>query len=980
MGRIGKITVGLVVVLGVIVIAGFYVLPPLMKPWAVEKLAGVLKRDVAVERIRLNPFRLSCTVEGVMIREPAQTDPFVSFDGLYVNVGGLSSLFHRALVLEEVRLTRPYVHIARKPDRTYNFSDLIPREKEPPEPEKKPFRFSLNNIALVDGSVDFDDRPMNNRHTVPGMNLGLPFLSITEVHVNHDVEPRLEALVNGDTLVLAGKSKVFHKSKESHFTLNVRDLDLPHYLNYVPVKLNGTLVSAVLDTNLDIAFVMPEDQSPALRLGGDVTLRNVAFDDPRGAAVIRLPSLRVDLAAVEPLVPDIHLAKVMLQSPEIAVRRDGNGRINLLNLTRTPEKPAKREAPKAEEKAAQPAGKPALKLRIDEVAVEAAKLSFRDETPAQTADIRVAPLDLRVANLSTEKGATGTVDLRLTVERQGTVTVAGPFGIEPLRADLALDVKKLAIRTFQPYFADKIRIHVAGGTLSLAGNVNLSRERNRDPRATYAGKIYVSNLATLDQTHANRFVNWKQLYFEGVRAGVNPFFTNIRGISLTDYYARIIINPDGTLNLTNILAGEKKETAGGAPAEPKPAPAAQAKTAPAKAAMDIKIGKVTVQGGTIDFSDRFIQPNYSVKMLRMGGSVTGLSTDQASRAAVDLKGNLGRGSPVEIAGKINPLIKDPFVDMKLHFKDIELSPMTPYSGKFIGHPIEKGKLTFDVAYRIDQRKLDAQNKVFFDQLTFGDRVDSPTAIKVPVTLAVALLKDRKGEIHLDIPISGSLDDPKFRVWPVIWQVIVNLITKAATAPFALLSALMGGGEELSFLEFDAGSARITETGRDKLKALAKALYDRPGLRMDIEGYVDVDQDREGLKKAELNRKLRVQKLNDLIARGQSATLRDIGIEPGEYEKYLALAYRVETFPKPRTAVGVTKGLPPAEMEKLILTNIAISDGDLKALAARRASTVKDALLGSGEIPPERIFIVEPQSLAPRKQEKQKDSRVDFKLK
>lgn len=976
MGRIGKIVVGLVAAVVVIGIAGFFVLPPLLKPWISEKIGEALKRDVAIERIRLNPFRLSCTVEGVAIREPAQTDPFVSFDALVVNVGGLSSLLNRALVLEEVRLTRPYVHLVRNPDRTYNFSDLIPKEKEPPEPEKKPLRFSLNNIALVDGSVDFDDRPMNTRHTVRRMNLGLPFLSNTEVHVNHDVEPRLEAVVNGDAFALAGKSKVFHKSKESHLTLNIRDLDLPRYLNYVPVKLNGALVSAVLDTNLDIAFVMPEARPPALRLGGDATLRNVVFNDPKGVPVIRLPSLRVDLAAVEPLVPDIHLAKVTLKSLEIAVRRDRDGRINLLNLTRTPAKPESREV----QKAAKTEKKTPLKLRIDEVALEAAKLSFRDEVPAQTADIRVAPLDLRVANLSTEKRATGTVDLRLTVDRQGTVAVAGPFGIEPLRADLALDVKQLAIRTFQPYFADRIRIHVAGGALSAAGNVKLSRERDREPRLTYAGKIYVSNLATLDQTHANRFVNWKQLYFEGVRAGVNPLFADIRGISLADYYARIIINPDGTLNLTNILAGEKKGAAAGAPAEPKPAPAPTAKKAPAKAASNIKIGKVTLQGGTIDFSDRYIQPNYSVKMLRMAGSVTGLSTNQASRAAVDLKGNLGRGSPVEVAGRINPLIKDPFVDMKLNFKDIELSPMTPYSGKYIGHPIEKGKLTFDVAYRIDQRKLDAQNKVFFDQLTFGDRVESPTAIKVPVTLAVALLKDRKGEIHLDIPVSGSLDDPKFRVWPIVWQVIVNLITKAATAPFALLSSLMGGGEELSFLEFDAGSAGITEAGRARLKSLTKALYDRPGLRMDIEGYVDPEQDREGLKKAELNRKLRAQKLNDLIGRGQAATLRDIRIEPGEYEKYLALAYRAETFPKPRTAVGVPKGLPPAEMEKLILTNIPVGDGDLKALAARRAANVKDALLESGEIPPERIFIVEPRSLAPPKQEKQKNSRVDFKLK
>jgi hypothetical protein len=211
---------------------------------------------------------------------------------------------------------------------------------------------------------------------------------------------------------------------------------------------------------------------------------------------------------------------------------------------------------------------------------------------------------------------------------------------------------------------------------------------------------------------------------------------------------------------------------------------------------------VRFAGGTVDFADRNIKPNYAVTMLNLTGSVTGLSSQEISRAKVALKGNLGYGSPIDISGTVNPLKKDLFADIKISFKDIEMSPVTPYTNRYLGYPITKGKLNFDVAYLIDQRKLRAENKIFFDQLTFGDRVESPEAIKAPVPLAVSLLTDRNGQINLDVPLSGSLDEPKFRIWPLGWQVLVNLITKAVTSPFSLLSSLTGGGEEMSFVEFD----------------------------------------------------------------------------------------------------------------------------------------------------------------------------------
>jgi hypothetical protein len=259
-------------------------------------------------------------------------------------------------------------------------------------------------------------------------------------------------------------------------------------------------------------------------------------------------------------------------------------------------------------------------------------------------------------------------------------------------------------------------------------------------------------------------------------------------------------------------------------------------------------------------------------------------------------------------------------------------------------------------------------------------VESSDAVKAPVGLAVSLLTDRRGQINLDIPVSGNLDDPKFRVWPIVWQVIVNLITRALTSPFALLASITGGGEELSFVEFDYGSSFITESNLKKINALVKALKERPQLKIDIAGYVDPENDAEGLKKAKFMRKLKAQKIKETANDQAAIPIGQVSLKPEEYEKYLTLAYSAEKFAKPRTALGFQKKLPKEEMEKLIMTNIAVTNSDLRQMAARRAENIKEFILQSGEIKSARIFIVEPKTLAAEKKEKMKMSRVDFKLK
>ncbi|MFA7464095.1 MAG: DUF748 domain-containing protein [Syntrophales bacterium] len=959
-------------------LAVIFVLPSFLKPLLVEKISAALNREAAFENIRLNPYTLSVTVTGFTLKEP-NAERFLAFEEAYINFEGLQSLFRRALVVKELRLTRPRVNIIRRTDGTYNFSDLIPPPDE--EKEDKKTEFFLSNLKIVDGGIGFDDRPMKTRHAVTELNFSIPFISTASHDADEYVAPSFSANINGRRYELAAKTKPFHDSRETSFDIDIQDADIPFYLNYIPVRMNCRLVSALLTARMNVRFVLSKGKAPSIRLAGRLALKKVEVEDLHKRKILSLPAADVEITSLDPLASDYHIAKVSIQSPQVLIDRDREAGINLLNLIAPPRSNDSRGNTG---KSASSEKKPPLKARVDEVKVDAADITFTDSVPREPVKMRINPLSLRMTNLCAgggEKGKDGNIDLSFIVDRKGEVSIKGPVDMDPLRMDLAVSVKDMPVGAFQPYFTDRMKIHVTRGAASTAGRFAVVQDEAGKPSLKYAGSIYISQLATVDKATSSRFINWKQLYFEKAEAGFNPLFLRINGISLTDFYARVLIHPDGSLNLHQIFAEEKK---GGEKTDAAAAPAAEAGKARPSAAdekRDIRIGKVTLQGGRIDFMDRFIKPRYSARLFNISGSVQGMSSAEASRATVDLRGNLGRGSPVEITGAINPLRKDLYADIKMRFRDIDLSPVTPYASRYLGHPILKGKLTFDVAYLVEKRKLDARNNIMIDQLAFGDRVESPDAINAPVALAATLLTDRNGLINLDIPVSGDLDDPEFSVLPILWKVIVNLIGKAATAPFSLLASLAGGGEELSYIEFEYGSYSLSDAGREKINTLVRALRERPALRMDIEAYVDAERDREGLKRAAVNRKIREQKLKEITDRKDPAVpLEKVQVLPQESEKYLAMAYGAEKFPKPRNLIGLAKKVPASEMEKLMMAHVEVTDSDLRLLAVRRAERVKAAILKSGEIAPGRVFLVESGRPAPAKKENVRESRVDFRLK
>jgi hypothetical protein len=342
---------------------------------------------------------------------------------------------------------------------------------------------------------------------------------------------------------------------------------------------------------------------------------------------------------------------------------------------------------------------------------------------------------------------------------------------------------------------------------------------------------------------------------------------------------------------------------------------------------------------------------------------------------------------VDIKGKLNPLSKDLYLDIVADAKDIELSPMTPYSAKYVGYGIERGKLSFNVKYKVENRKLTANNKIILNQLTFGEKIESPTATKLPVLLAVALMKDRNGVIDVDLPISGSLDDPQFSVGGIVLRIVINLITRAVTAPFSLLASAFGssgsGGEELSYIEFDTGKANLNQAAQTKIATLAKALNNRPALNLEIIGRVDPLSDLDGLKRAGIERKVKAQKLKELARKGEAPrSVDDVQIAPSEYPQYLKAAYGEESFPKPRNMIGLAQDLPVPEMEKLMMQHAKATDDDMRQLATQRGQAVRDALLAGKQVTSERLFVVAGKPFSPEERAKLqgRPNRVDFAMK
>lgn len=884
-----------------------------------------------------------------------------------------SDLISRKVHLSRVFLQSPDIVLSKGKTGKINLDALLPTKTEEKKEDSKPMTIDADEMKVAGGTISFSDSSKTDpfRTTLENIELTMAHFS-NSLNKKTAVELALQSEAK-ESLKVAGDFSVEPAASEG--SVELKGIPIRKYSPYFRENVLFDVEDAQLNLQTRYSFSKTGER-PEFKLSGLAADLNSLRLKKRGEKedflkipVISIKGMDADLSKKELMVGSFSTQKGLA-----AIKRLNDGRLNVDGLM--PSAPPKEEKPRKVKKGQ--TEKP-WQILVKDLALEGYTVKVEDLMPHHPVAMTIEKIRVTGKNISTAKNNKGKLAASLILNRKGTLSTNGTVSINPFALNMKLNAKALDIVPFQPYFTDKVKVILTEGAFSANGNLSLAYQKDASPKVVYAGEAAVTNFSSLDKANAEDFLKWNSLHFGGINAGYNPSFVNIQEIALADFYSRFIINPDGSLNVQGIVE-EKAPRTQAAPSNTTEGPAAaDKKTTEAKT---IKIGSVTLQGGKINFSDNHIQPHYSANLIEIGGRISGLSSEEDKFADLDLRGKLDNYAPLEITGKINPLRDDLYLDLKVDFKDMDLSPMTPYSGRYAGYTIQKGKLSLNLQYLIVKKKLDSKNTIFLDQFTLGDKVESPDATKLPVRLAIALLKNRKGEIKLDIPVTGYIDDPKFSLGKIILKIIVNLLAKAATSPFSLLGALFGGGgEELSHIDFSYGSPVINEEGVQKVDKLIKALSDRPALKLEVEGHVDVEKDKEGLRDYIFNKKIKAQKLKDMIKKGLPPVSVDkVKVEKEEYPKYLKMAYKQEKFPKPRNIIGIAKDLPASEMEKLMLTHIQVKDDDLRQLASQRALEVKNRILKSGQVEPERVFLAEPKTLPPEKKEKLKDSRVDFKLK
>ena len=1006
---------------------GFLILPPIIRAVAVKQLSKQLDREVSIRQVKLNPFALSATVRGLLIKDK-DGEPFVSWDEVYVNFQ-LSSFFGKPWVFKEISTTRPFVRAQMNKDGTFNFSDLAAKFSTNAAPAKtasKPLALRVDRLRIVGATAavaDFTPRQPFKRTIGP--------LDITLDNFRTDPDNKNPYAFTGTTDAgeqISWSGYFYLDPLRSQGDLRLFHFDLnkyaPLYQDLARFEIRGG--SIALDVNYQ--FELNATNRVVAVRDAAFALRDFKLGAPGDSNnIVELPLLNVTGASVDLVNHRATVNSVMARDAKLSLSRAKNNSINVVELSRPAE--AMTNAPggilfllRSVTNAV------ALLLNstnewsatVGSVALTNCALHLEDNVNSRPARLDLSDITFDAKNISNVPGTNLTAALSLRWNTNGSIKTVTTASFLPPTADIQLDLDQLDLGTLDPYLEPKLNLYILGSKVGLHGKISLRTPKDGLPQVTFHGNANLDDFHTVDGVMAEDLVKWDSIGFNGIDANLNPQTVSIREIDVNNAYARLVIETNKTINLLNALrltntnapATNETEIANSKPAreDARPTTATTNSTAATNSPLPhISIGAIVITNTGVSFADRSIQPAVNLTIKSVNGSIAGLSTEQLQHADIALNAMIDGVGPASITGTINPFSGTQTNNIKISVKDMDLTPASPYSGRFAGYRIAEGKLNLDLAYQLVGKKLQSKNVITLDQFTFGEKVNSPDATHLPVRLGVAILKDREGKIVLDVPIEGSIDDPKFRISKVVERAIVNILEKVATSPFSLLGALFGGGgEELGYQDFAAGGAALTADDTKKLDSLAKGLYARPALQLEISGSIDPDGDHEGLQRAALDREIRTRIWMKLPKSEQATNSVDqIALAPDDRASWLKslfaeavagnkitpeliaantnlAAYVAQIQPRGVTATKQgtqlmqpdasavknqtagtgyqTKLVPPPDpMEAALLTTFPVSQSDLEALAASRAKAVQAYLLQTGKVEAARLFLKEDQA-------------------
>lgn len=873
--------------------------------------------------------------------------------------------------------------------------------------EAPPLDLTIRHFAIDGGTVNVDDR-------VPATPTALSLTKLAATLDGFTMQGKTPAkytlstsLSRGGDVKAEGSFNLAEKQVESKLT--VAALALPALQPYLGEATRARVLDGTLGATVNAKADWGKTPLAAQVADSTVSLKSlkIATPDAKAPAIV-LPDASAKIAKVDVATRIAEIASVDASGLALDVQRLKDGKIDLAALA----EPAQASVPKRTVARKAEAAAPSWHYRIDALNVKDASANFTDLSTPRPVKLAIKPLDLSVQKISDDMTRPLPVQLKATLNRKGSLNVTGDVTAQPLKLGLKINGNRLDAAAFEPYFGSALNATIASALLNAQGNLTFAQVKDA-PRATYRGDVALVDVRMLDKATSDPFAGWRSLALTNLKANYDEKGTDVDAarVTFSNFYGRVLLDAQGRLNLKDVVAKEtgpaQSLTRDASKGEPVPlspgvtppaaaraasAAAAQQALAPAAASATVVVkaatppqnpvrmhfGELLLQNGRVTYTDNFIKPNYTANLIAIKGTVGAFGTDSTTSAPVDVAANLAGNGPISIKGSVNPLIEKPALDLTATAHDIELTNLTPYSAKYAGYPITKGKLNVDLHYELANDQLKANNHIFIDQLTFGDHVENDTATRLPVKLAISLLKNTRGQIDVNLPVSGSLSNPEFSVGGLIWRAVLNLIAKAVTSPFSLLAhAFGGGGEDLGYVEFAPGSYQLDDAQQKKLDTVVKMLTEKPSIRLDLIGRVDPAKDTSGLGDAYVERLVRQQKLRDVVGQGESIDPMSVKVEPAEYSKYLTRAYKAADFKKPRNVIGLQKTLPDADMKKALAEHAPADDNALRALAQQRAQAVRQYL--DGKIDSSRMFIVAPKLDAKGIEDKGATTRVDFGL-
>jgi uncharacterized protein involved in outer membrane biogenesis len=842
------------------------------------------------------------------------------------------------------------------------------------------WKASIASLVVRDGLLRWSDGAVQPQARLAAQNLTLDASDIRwpmdqpatfqgSVAITDNTGPATggKATVKGGPVALAFSGTA--SDREARVKASVVDLPLSLAHPYLAQFLNPALQGR-LRSEIELAWRAPELM---------LTLASLELSDlallPRGApaGLGELPSVQqisLSQAQIDLAKRSVVIGKLVVGQPRVAVARARDKRWMFEDWL----KPMP-TAPSA------PTDLP-WSLLVRDLALQGGEVSYRDDAASRPVAFALSALKLQVKDLRpdgrTPVALQASARVRSERAEPGQLDYRGTLQWQPVAAQGSVVATQIPVHVFEPYFGAGLNIELLRADAGFKGDVRYA-EGSKGPSVQVKGDAVVEDFRAHSVGAgegglqiAEELLNWKTLSLRGIDLALAPQVPTrlaVTETTLGDFFARVIVRPNGRINLQDLVKSDAPVAAAApvqAGASALAAPNAVVQAAPPAAASGLEpvitIGPVGLVNGKVFFSDRFVKPNYSANLSELTGRLSAFSSvapqGQPQLADLELRGRAEGTASLEILGKINPLATPLALDIKGIVRDLELPPLSPYSIKYAGHGIERGKLSVDVAYLVrPDGQLTATNQVVLNQLTFGDKVEGAPA-SLPVKLAVALLSDRNGVIDINLPISGSLNDPQFSLGPIIFKVIVNLVVKAITAPFSLLaSAFGGGGDELGTVAFAPGSAVLLPQAKAGLDKVAQALTDRPALKMTVVGTASLDVEREAYKHERLRGLLVSEKRRSLLAGPAPAAEAGAALTVGEGEvpALLKEVYKRADITKPRNLEGQAKELPTAEMEALLLANIPVTDDAMRELALQRGVAVKD-YLGGRKLPVERLFL------------------------